>query len=265
LAIPIKGAKLTLFVQADLFDPGPFDSTASLGVTRSNQERIMIFPISSNCSNVKKIAMNRGVTGLLTLFALCFSCLVEAGLDEGVAAMERNDYEAAFREFQPLADQGVAEAQFMLGLLYSDGRGVAKNPAKAVSLYRDAAEQGLAHAQHSLGDMYFLGVGVAENNAEAMNWYERAAKQGHPQAQFNLASMYSVGSGRAQSLVLAYMWCSLSVTGWPAGEVRARRQSMCDEVLPEMSERDVAKARELINNFVPKEERASHPLFRTIP
>ncbi len=47
-----------------------------------------------------------------------------AGFAEGVAAYMRGDYATALRELRPLAEQGDANAQFNLGLMYDDGRGV---------------------------------------------------------------------------------------------------------------------------------------------
>ena len=39
-----------------------------------------------------------------------------ADFDEGLAAYQRGDYAAAFREWKPLAEQGFANAQYNLGL-----------------------------------------------------------------------------------------------------------------------------------------------------
>jgi len=44
------------------------------------------------------------------------------------------------------ADKGDAEAQFLLGWLYSTGQDVAQNNAHAIVWYRKAAEQGFAQA-----------------------------------------------------------------------------------------------------------------------
>ena len=221
----------------------------------------MTFPIHPSCRGVKKIAMNRGLTALVALVAIVFSCLVEAGLDEGIAAMQSNNYQAAFQEFQPLADQGVAEAQFLLGNMYADGLGVTEDPARALSLYRLAAEQGLAHAQLSLGDAYFLAIGVPEDFSEAVNWYRRAAEQGHPQAQFNLASMYSAGQGIKQDNILAYIWCSVSAKSTPNGEAVRR----CDRIAPRMTKDEIARAKEQASKFVPKQGHILHPLFKLVP
>ena len=47
-------------------------------------------------------------------------------------------------ELQAKADQGVASAQFNLGLIYLEGQGVPQDGAEAVRWYRLAAEQGHA-------------------------------------------------------------------------------------------------------------------------
>ena len=52
------------------------------------------------------------------------------------------------------ADQGDAEAQYNLGLMYDNGEGVLQDDAEAVKWYRLAAEQGRADAQLLLGNMY---------------------------------------------------------------------------------------------------------------
>jgi tetratricopeptide (TPR) repeat protein len=52
--------------------------------------------------------------------------------------------------YRKAADQGHAEAQFSLGWMYDDGRGVGKDEAMAVEWYRRAADQGLARAKDAL-------------------------------------------------------------------------------------------------------------------
>jgi hypothetical protein len=179
------------------------------------------------------------------------------GLDKGLAAHRRGDYDTAFRELLPLAEQGVAEAQLGVGVMYSDGQGVAADPSEAVKWLRRAAEQGLADAQLSLANMYFLGQQVPGDPAEAVKWYRRAAEQGHPQAQFSLASMYSVGTGVTQDYVLAYMWCTVSDAG--SGVRR------CDHVADKMTKEQIVRAKELASKFVPRQERSARPPSGTLP
>ena len=76
----------------------------------------------------------------------------------GVFAWVTGDYAAALREFQPLADQGHAEAQSKLGLMYLLGLGVPKDYTQTVKCWRQAAEQDYAPAQYDLGYVYHGGV-----------------------------------------------------------------------------------------------------------
>ena len=54
-------------------------------------------------------------------------------------------------------------------------RGVAQDHAEAAKWFRLAAEQGLAQAQFNLGVLYYGGEGVEQNRAEAAKWYRLAA------------------------------------------------------------------------------------------
>ncbi len=73
--------------------------------------------------------------------------------------------------------------------MYSKGRGVAKDEAEAVKWYRKAAEQGLATAQFNLGLKYERGEGVAKDHGKADKWLHKAADQGYAPAQETLKQL----------------------------------------------------------------------------
>ncbi len=54
---------------------------------------------------------------------------------------------------------------------------VPRNDADAVKLNRKDAERGNANAQYNLGVMYSQGLGVTQDHAEAVKWYRKAAEQ----------------------------------------------------------------------------------------
>ena len=81
------------------------------------------------------------------------------------------------------AEQGDASAQFNLGVMYGNGRGVTQDYAEAVRWYRLAAEQGNAVAQGNLGVMYGLGEGVAQDYARAHMWANIASANGKDRAE----------------------------------------------------------------------------------
>ncbi len=53
----------------------------------------------------------------------------------------------------------------------------------AVKQYRHDAEQGNAEAQYLLGCCYQFGDGIAKNKVEAGIWFRKSAQQGYTQAQ----------------------------------------------------------------------------------
>lgn len=103
----------------------------------------------------------------------------------GKDAYYQGDYATALRKFQPLAEQGDAEAQYYLGSLYYYGKGVEKNYVEAKKWYRKAAAQGHAGAQEKLGEMYEKGVDVPQDHIAAYMWFYLAAIQGDQQAHKN--------------------------------------------------------------------------------
>jgi Sel1 repeat len=125
---------------------------------------------------------------------------------DAVAAYGKGDYTTVLRLIRPLADQGQADAQFNLGLMYYRGEGIPQNYVEAMRWCRLAADQGHAFAQSHLGTMYYKGHGVPQNFAEAAKWYRRADDQGDAFGQHNLGVMYHNGEGLPQDYAEAAKW-----------------------------------------------------------
>lgn len=131
-----------------------------------------------------------------------FAILAATALSEN-----KQDAEQAIVWLKNAANNGVAVAQFYLGLVYDNGGDASQyDPAQAVFFFRKAAEQGYAPAQNALGKMYEKGDGVNRNNNEAFRWYKKAAEQGFSMAQHNLAISYLLGEGIEQSDRKAFEW-----------------------------------------------------------
>ena len=159
-------------------------------------------------------------------------------LQEGNAAFEAKDYETAVKFFSLAAEQGNAEAQFMLGYCYKAGIGVEANGAEAEKWFHKAAEQGDQSAEKLLkvpkllkaiedndentireitefwlkdaarkateenDRMSQLGLAVSQENkgnmSEAIKWYRKAAENGDHLAQYRLGNFYDKGEGGVQ-------------------------------------------------------------------
>jgi hypothetical protein len=154
--------------------------------------------------------------------------------DDGFTAYLLGKHDQAFKVWLPLARAGGIEAQFGLGLLFEQGRGVARDIEAAASWYARAAEQGSMRAQTQLGGMYARGDGVAEDWMKAISWWRRAAAQGSMRAQFHLGQAYQFGSGVERDLDTALLWYDESAAlGFnPAAllieEIKRRRQAAAE-------------------------------------
>ncbi|WP_244622393.1 tetratricopeptide repeat protein [Bradyrhizobium ivorense] len=127
-------------------------------------------------------------------------------LRQGIAAVNRQDYQRASRIFIPLAERGNAAAQAYLGFLFETGRG------------------------------------VPQNYTEAAMWYRRAAEQGDSLAQYSLGLLYDRGQGVPRDIVEASKWLNLSVAAAPP-RTRDARQRIRDAVTSKMSRGEIAEAR----------------------
>jgi X-X-X-Leu-X-X-Gly heptad repeat protein len=128
------------------------------------------------------------------------------GNGEGVP----QNYAEALKWVREAADQGDAQGQYDLGYSYDSGKGVPQDYAEAAKWYRLAAKQGNAKAHNSIGFMYANGQGVTQDYVEAVRCYRLAPDQGEALAQSNLGLMYAQGHGVPQDYVIAHMWLNLS-------------------------------------------------------
>ena len=80
--------------------------------------------------------MNRKIlTFILTITFLLFFDIPSIALiddyQDAVDAYNREDYKTSYQLMLPLAEKGVAQAQYNLGVMYEKGNGVKQNHRKA--------------------------------------------------------------------------------------------------------------------------------------
>jgi TPR repeat protein len=73
--------------------------------------------------------------------------------EDGMAAYNRGDYMPAIRLFRPLAEQGNAKAQHLIGVMYHKGEGVARNSVRAFAWLSMAVAHGDSEAKAKLLDV----------------------------------------------------------------------------------------------------------------
>lgn len=106
-------------------------------------------------------------------------------LEAATKAYQFGDYDLALEFFKPLADEGVAEAQFYYGFMHAQGLGVLQNYEIAAEWYLQAARQGHPQSQNYLGLLYYEGNGLDRSFREAFLYFELAAAAGNEDAANN--------------------------------------------------------------------------------
>ena len=109
----------------------------------------------------------------------------------------------AFAYCEEAAKSSQIDAIFYLGVFYEKGIGVAKDPAKAISLYQQAEERNYAQAFYELARCYREGIAVEADPAKALSFLEKAADANYPKGVFDLAVAYDKGDGVDKDLAKA--------------------------------------------------------------
>src|ERR1035437_5906403 len=94
--------------------------------------------------SMKSICLAGLIFSIITYFTT--AALADQFAD-GQMAYSQQDYKTALQFWQPLAEQGNANAQYSLGIMYDNGFGVKKDYRQAVEWFRRAAVQGNTAAE----------------------------------------------------------------------------------------------------------------------
>ncbi len=181
----------------------------------------------------------------------CFTILLCANVWAGtdLASVKRDyekkDYAKALKGATPLAEQGNADAQCILGKMHWLGEGVLKDPDQAVKWFKLSAAQGNADAQFYLGSFYLL---PHRDIPEGIKWLRLSAEQGHKDAQWLLGKAYLQGDkDLPRDPVQAEMWLFLA-----AKDNLEFYQNTLRSAEGQMSRDQIAKGKALAAAWKPK-------------
>lgn len=111
------------------------------------------------------------------------------------------------------AEQGDAEAQFMMGISYKTGlagmiagTGAKVDYKEALKWFTKAAEQGDGRACNEIGLIYANGWDVRKDPKEAFKWFHESAKHGIAPGMNNLGRLYELGYGTRKNFGEAFKW-----------------------------------------------------------
>jgi uncharacterized protein len=110
----------------------------------------------------------------------------------------QKDPQATLLRLRQAANAGDARAQFLLGQIHCEGRGVPIDAVEGLHWYRLAAHAGDATAMNMVGRCHELGRGTAVDESLAAAWYRKAASHGHDWGMYNYANLLATGRGVAR-------------------------------------------------------------------
>jgi uncharacterized protein len=100
----------------------------------------------------------------------------------GLSAFNTGDYAAALEIWRPLAERDEPRSEAGIGFMYHRGLGVAVDDREAAIWLGRAAEQGQAEGQLMLGILFYYGRGVVQSYVQAYAWCELAENNGNGDA-----------------------------------------------------------------------------------
>lgn len=181
-------------------------------------------------------------------------------LGEAWAAYGAADYVTAFARFRVLAEQGLPNAQGMLGMMYAQGQGIPQDYEKALGWLGLAADAGDVNAEYNFGAMYELGLGMLRMPTEALKWFRRAADKNAAPAQFNIAVYYEMGICVPQDFLMAYMWYHLAASETGDDEVHAMAVRERRLMARKLTKAEIGRARRMASKWM-----AEHPKTGAAP
>jgi len=143
------------------------------------------------------------------MLAVGISSAFAGAFEDGANNYKRGNYQGALNNWRNLS-QTDATVQNNIGIMYMDGRGVARNMPLAVQWLARSAANGSSLGQNNLGGLYRDGKGVNRDFGKALTYFAASAAQGNAAGQLNLGLLYMYGQGVRQDLTRAYMWFDLA-------------------------------------------------------
>jgi uncharacterized protein len=126
-----------------------------------------------------------------TAFAfVLLSSVALADADAARKAMQAGNFAEAYCLWRTLAEAGDADAQYNLGWMYHNGYGLAIDDRAALRWWDAAAESGFADALYAIGNLHrFGGRGVPKDPPRAVDYYVRAAQRGDDESALLLRTL----------------------------------------------------------------------------
>ena len=142
----------------------------------------------------------------------------------------------AVKEARVGTELGSPMAMVLLGVMFADGNGVARDYGAALKLFRTAAKKDHPYASFNLGVMLANGLGTAPDDTDAIAQFLAAAAGYDPLAMQILGEAYAKGRGVAVDPAAAERWWKKAAErpqALPEGQRNPMRIAQLGRVAPD--------------------------------
>jgi TPR repeat protein len=166
-------------------------------------------PVVAQAVAASPEAWSVAAASFAAIAALTFAVGTHAATIEEVLAADRpGNEQATLAGYRRAADNGDAAAQYALGRMYLEGRGVKSSSAEAFIWFSKAALRNNPGAEFELSVMFASGSGTTRDPAQARLWLTRSAAAGYEPAELQLSGYYERGEVVAKDLDEALSWAT---------------------------------------------------------
>ncbi|MDF5725705.1 MAG: DUF2610 domain-containing protein [Rhizonema sp. PD37] len=115
-------------------------------------------------------------------------------VDDGYKLLRQTLAKKSINDIKKAAEGGDAEAQYLFGIAYNAGEGVAADPERTAYWLRRAATRGFSRAQFAYGQRLYWGWGKTKpDKKEGFEWWLVAAENGNASAMLEIGETYLYG------------------------------------------------------------------------
>ena len=154
------------------------------------------------------------------------------------------DSQAARQWLELAAKQNLPPAQYRLGAMLERGIGGAKDVKRAQDLYAKAAAQGHVRAMHNMGVLSAEGADGKPDYAAAATWFRKAADFGLRDSQYNLAILYARGMGVEKNLPVSWAWFTAATA---QGDIDSAQKR--EEIAARLTPTQMAAAKAMVEAY----------------
>ncbi len=167
---------------------------------------------------------------------------------KGMKAYSAGKYEDALKEFKIVDKAKINDAKIMEALIYANKENPKQDVKKAIKILKELTKTDV-RADYYLGMLYEQGKGVEKDMPLAVKYITKAADSGYGAAECVLADMYYEGRGVDQDYAKAVALYAKAYADGELTENAAKRYALCYQDGKGGLEVDKKKAEEILKSI----------------